>query len=201
MDVPILYRDDALVVVEKPSGMLVHRSQGSRDPVTVMTFVRDVVGAHVHPVHRLDRQTSGLLIVALTKDASRILFDSFQRGRVAKRYLAMVHGQPPRQGRIDTPLLKHNGAWQEALTEFVTLQGHPDCSLLLVTPTQGRRHQIRRHFQGIGHPLFGDDQYGHPDGADRLALHACELQFPHPASGDIMSFASALPADLCDISQ
>src|SRR5438105_15211130 len=92
LEVPILYRDDALVIVNKPSGMLVHRTTGARDPVVIMTFVRDAVGAHAYPVHRLDRATSGAVIVAVEREAARRLYALFMKGEVTKEYLAAVAG-------------------------------------------------------------------------------------------------------------
>ncbi|MHB2021078.1 MAG: RluA family pseudouridine synthase [Candidatus Xenobia bacterium] len=191
-----IYRDEVLVAVDKPSGMLVHRSVGARDPVVVMTWVRDQTGAYVYPIHRIDRATSGLVLLALTRTAAQRLYASFQKGVIRKRYLAVVRGVVPEQGSIDEPLIKHNGAVQPALTEYRRLAASAHASLLEVTPRQGRRHQIRRHFQAIGHPLLGDATYGDGEGLPRLGLHAAELALPHPITGEPLELRAPLPADL-----
>ncbi len=205
LKVPFLHVDDAIVVVDKPSGMLVHRSQGARDPVVVMTVVRDALGRHVHPVHRLDRATSGVMLVALTPESARDLFRQFEAGRISKSYLAVVLGDAPEEGHIDTPLEKHNGALQAALTRYRRLAAGDGCALLEVSPVHGRRHQIRRHLQSVGLPLAGDHAYGDPArnqalsegvGLERLSLHASRLGLIHPVSRQPLTFSAPLPADL-----
>lgn len=205
MSVPFLYRDDALVIVNKPSGMLVHRSPGARDPIVVMMAVRDVVGGYTWPVHRLDRATSGAVIVAIDQEAARRLSRLFHRGRVSKTYLALVAGVPPASGRIEIPLEKKDQVLQEAVTEYERLATAEGLTLIRVRPQQGRRHQIRRHFQQIGFPLVGDTQYGDPlqneraaetFGLARLGLHSSRVAFAHPLTGAPIDVEAPLPDDL-----
>lgn len=191
LSISIVYQDDALVIVHKPAGMLVHRSPGARDPVVVMTFVRDVLGCHAWPVHRLDRATSGLVLVAITLQAAQRMYALFQKSAIRKTYLAAVAGVAPRQDRLQAPLEKRPGQIQAAATEYERISTSAGCSLLRVEPLSGRRHQIRRHLQGAALPILGDPLYGDPErnreaaahGLTRLALHASRLRFPHPLTG------------------
>lgn len=205
LPISVVYQDEALVVVDKPSGMLVHRSPGVRDPVVVMTWVRDTFGVHAWPVHRLDRDTSGLVVVALTLRAAQRMYALFQKGSIRKTYLAAAAGALPASGRVEVPLEKRPGLVQAAVTEYEALASNPHFSIARVRPQSGRRHQIRRHFQAISHPLLGDRLYGDPEhnrfaaerlGLQRLALHAAHLAFPHPLTDTLMEVASPLPADL-----
>jgi tRNA pseudouridine65 synthase len=205
MEVPIIYRDEALVAVDKPSGMLVHRSPGARDPIVVMMHVRDLVGRHTFPVHRLDRATSGVVIVAIEAEAARRLSKAFLQGRVEKTYLAIVAGCAPEHGSIETPLEKKEGVWQEAVTEFTRRSTREGWSLLDVRPRQGRRHQIRRHLSGAGFPLAGDALHGDEEvnrrarlelGIERLALHALRLRLLHPITRAPLDLVAPVPPGL-----
>lgn len=205
LPVRLLYQDEALVVVDKPSGMLVHRSPGARDPIVVMLWVRDLLAVHTWPVHRLDRQTSGAVVVAINEEAARRLSRLFVKGRVEKTYLAAVAGELRQPGCIDAALEKAEGRLQEARTEFVPLLSGGGRTWVRVRPVQGRRHQIRRHFAMIGHPLLGDETYGDPaeneraraeGGLDRLALHAARIAFTHPMTREPVAVEAAVPDDL-----
>ncbi len=195
-----MYRDDALVAVDKPSGMIVHRTTGARDPVTVMSFVRDTVGAFVYPVHRLDRGTSGIVLVALTQAAASWLGRRFELGEVRKTYYAVVCGEVTDPGRIDVPLDE-----REASTEYEPVSTQAGFSLLRIRPLQGRKHQIRRHLQSVGWPVLGDTDYGDAAtneratatwGTERLALHASSLRFVHPVTRETMEVEAPLPDNL-----
>ena len=204
--IDVLYRDDAVVVVDKPSGLSVHRGddQGS---TFALNLTRNAIGQWVYPVHRLDRATSGVLVFALSSEHARTLHDSFSTRTVNKTYLALVRGTPPAHGVIDSPMAKREGGPDvESITEYETLFVS-DVRLALVEarPRTGRRHQIRRHLRRIDHPIAGDVNYGNgPDnrryraelGLYRLALHAQRLSFLHPASGERVTFESAVPEDL-----
>ena len=207
LTVSVLHHDDCLVAIDKPAGMLVHRSPGARDPVVVMTFVRDLAGEHAYPVHRIDRQTSGIVLVAISLLAAQRLYAAFQKGLVHKSYLALVHGRADDQGRVETPLEKIPGLFQSAVTEFETLARCGECSLLRVVPRNGRRHQIRRHLREIGLPIVGDPLYGEEErdrivaeitGLGRMALHAQRLEFPHPGTRSPFEIEAPLPPDLAD---
>ncbi len=180
---PILYRDDHIVVIDKPSGLLVHRSEIDRHETRfAIQILRDQIGRHVWPAHRLDRGTSGILIFGLSKEIASRLGQQFERGEVEKRYWAVVRGHPPASGSIDHPLSRQrdpyefNGEYrsmeaQAALSHFrklaevelpVAVDRYPSSryALLEVAPVTGRRHQIRRHLKHIAHPVIGDATHG-----------------------------------------
>jgi tRNA pseudouridine65 synthase len=205
---PILYRDDDLVVANKPSGMIVHRGW-ARDPVVAMTVVRDLLGRRVYPVHRLDRGTSGALLFALEPGIARRLQEAFEGGGIEKRYLALVRGIPPEEGVIDHPLPREGDRPEaprvRAVTRFRRLGTFERYALVEAIPETGRSHQIRRHFKHISHPLIGDVQFGKGEhnrlfrerfGLHRLALHARELAFAHPRTGVAMRVLAPIPDDL-----
>ncbi|MFC0267267.1 pseudouridine synthase [Kushneria aurantia] len=221
--IPILYRDDHLVVVHKPSGALVHRSAMARHAGRVMLqTLRDQLGQRVYPVHRLDRPTSGALLFALDDDTASALNRQFREHRVDKRYLAVVRGIGPEAATLDRPLRDEEGPRpkaqmpaQPALTRVrrldsvelpVRIDRYPTSrySLMEARPESGRRHQIRRHLSGCGHPIIGDAKHGkgvhnrffrdHLD-AGRLLLAAVGLGFHHPVSGRWMSVSAAPEAD------
>lgn len=218
-DLPILHRDDRLVAIHKPAGLLVHRSPIARqDTRFAVQLLRDRIGRPVWPVHRLDRGTSGLLLFALDADSLRILSGQFEAGRVAKIYLAVVRGWPAESGVIDHPLAPvddpysppANRAPQAAATRYrrlatVELPYRVDrypasrYALLALEPLTGRRHQLRRHLKHIAHPIIGDATYGKGRhnrlfagwyGYDRLWLACVEMAFRHPADGREMRLAA-----------
>jgi len=211
----LLYADEQIVVVHKPAGLLVHRSPiDRRETRFALQLVRDLIGQRVYPVHRLDRPTSGALLFGLTPEAAHRLCRSFIAGEVTKTYLAVVRGVPEESGVIDYPLVEEpdrlgdadadpdKGA-QAAVTAYRRLVTselpyavgrYPTSrySLIAAQPRTGRRHQLRRHFKHILHPLIGDTRYGEGRhnrffreayACQRLLLAAVELTFPHPASG------------------
>jgi tRNA pseudouridine65 synthase len=203
-DLPVLHRDEHLVAVHKPAGLLVHRNaHAGREPFLVQ-LLRDQLGQRVYPVHRLDRPTSGLMIVALTPEAASDLARQFAGRGVEKTYVAVVRGFTDERGGIDAPLRAESGAEQEALTRYERLDtvelplpvgpyATARFSLVLVTPLTGRTHQIRRHFAHIRHPVIGDVLRGdsrqnrffreHFD-MHRLLLASLSLRFAHPATGE-----------------
>jgi tRNA pseudouridine65 synthase len=198
----VLYRSAALVAVDKPAGLAVHRGQ-SRDPVHALQLVRDQIGAYVYPVHRLDRATSGVLLFALSSDAARELGAAFARGTVKKRYVALVRGTPPDSVRVDHPLSQEgNKPSQPAATSIRTLARYGRYSLVEATPETGRTHQIRRHLKHLSCPIIGDVRYGKGDhnrwfrahyGLHRLALHASHLTLDDPAASHEVIIHAPLP--------
>ncbi len=202
---PILHRDEILLAVDKPSGLAVHRG-AARDRVVALQLVRDQVGRHVHAVHRLDRATSGVLLFAFDPDAARRMQERFEAGGVEKRYLALVRGIPPEEGVIDHPIPRdEDGPRVPAVTEFRRLAVFERYALVEARPLTGRRHQIRRHFKHLSHPLIGDVRYGKGEhnrlfrerfGLHRLALHALELAFEHPETRERWRIAAPVPEDL-----
>lgn len=192
LEAPVLYVDEHLVVVDKPSGLVVHRGW-ARDPVVVQTLVRDALGRRVQPVHRLDRGTSGALVFGLHADATRALMGAFERGEVDKEYLALVRGTAPDGGRIDHPIPRTEGGPRvPAVTDWERLAVLDRCSLVRAWPRTGRLHQIRRHLKHLDHPVLGERKYGRgwyleyfarQYGLTRLALHALRIAFAHPITG------------------
>jgi tRNA pseudouridine65 synthase len=206
-EIPVLFRDSHLVAVHKPAGLLVHRNaHAGREPF-LLQILRDQLGQRLYPVHRLDRPTSGLMIMALSSQSAHALALQFADQEVAKTYLAVTRGFTPPQGLIDNPLKSESGALQEAQTEFTRLATaeipHPvgpnpsaRFSLVRIHPRTGRTHQIRRHFAHIRHPLIGDVLRGdgHQNrfsreyfGLHRLLLASVELTFRHPEDNSQMT--------------
>jgi tRNA pseudouridine65 synthase len=206
----VLFRDASLVAVDKPSGLLVHRGWG-HDRVCLVDLVRALAGAErVHPIHRLDRGTSGVVLLSLDAGLARRLQERWQTPRVQKRYLALVRGRPPEEGTIDHPLPRRDGGPRvPARTSFrrlATVDAEPrTVSLVEACPQTGRLHQVRRHLKHISHPVIGDANYGKGPlnreiaaryGLGRLALHAAALSFPHPVDDREVAIAAPLPDDL-----
>ncbi|WP_232301196.1 pseudouridine synthase [Gilvimarinus agarilyticus] len=213
-ELTILYRDEWLVAINKPSGLLVHRSPIDRHETRfAIQLLRDQIGQRVYPVHRLDKPTSGVLLFALDSDTARRLNQAWQMGQVSKHYVALVRGylEPV---DVDYPLRyqadKHGDAagcdqpLQSAQTSFTPLaqtelpeavDRYPTSrySLVHCRPATGRKHQIRRHLKHLRHPIIGDPKYGKSVhnhffarrfGADRLLLAATQLQLEHPLTGE-----------------
>ena len=193
------------MVVNKPSGLAVHRG-ACEDRVVALTLVRDQMGRHVHAVHRLDRATSGALLLAFTPEATRRLQERFEAGAVCKRYIALVRGIPPEHVVIDHPVPRAEGGPRvPAVTEVRRLATFERYGLVEAVPRTGRLHQIRRHLKHLSHPLIGDVRYGKGEhnrlfrerfGLHRLALHALELGFEHPFDGGWLRTVAPVPEDL-----
>ena len=202
----ILYRDDVLVAVCKPSGLAVHRGW-ARDPTYALNEVRDILGQWVYPVHRLDRATSGVLVFALDPDTARRVQTQFTTGRVEKRYLALVRGIPSESGVIDHPVKRTLRGKERApaVTQYRRLGTFERFALVEAVPRTGRLHQIRRHFKHLSHPLIGDVRYGKGElnrhfrerfDLHRLALHALEIRLEHPGDGTALRWVAQVPQDL-----
>lgn len=220
---PILYGDDRLVVVNKPSGLLVHRSPIDRHETRfAVQVLRDQLGRRVYPVHRLDKGTSGALAFALDRETAAALAAAFAGREVAKTYLAVVRGWPAETGEIDHELtavqdeyaLPTEAAAKPARTAYrslatvelpVRVDRYPTSryALLELRPETGRRHQLRRHLAHVFHPIIGDSTYGKGRhnrlfadlyGVRRLMLACIGLEFRHPSSGQSLSIRAA-PGD------
>ncbi|MCD0489825.1 pseudouridine synthase [Pedobacter sp. MC2016-14] len=199
----IIYQDEHLIAINKPHGLLVHRSSIASDAKEfALQMLRDQIGRKVSPVHRLDRKTGGLLLFAFEKDVETAMQMQFQEGLVAKKYLAILRGHAPDHQDIDYPLAKENGTIQEAFTSFITLKRaeldvafgkHPTSrySLVEASPTTGRMHQLRKHFAHIFYPIIGDRKHGcnkqnkfflEQWDMTTMLLHASELSFSHPVT-------------------
>ncbi len=221
---PILYQDAHLIAVDKPAGLLVHRTGLDAGATRfALQLLRDQLGAPVWPVHRLDKGTSGVLLFALDRDTARALGPAFETaGAIQKTYRAVVRGWPPDEGLIDHPLTRLEDdarsprglARQPARTRYRTLARHTlplpcgdfaqtRCALLELVPETGRRHQLRRHCKHMAHPIIGDATHGKGPlnraladwlGVQRLWLHALSLQLAHPVSGAVLRI-DAPPGD------
>jgi 23S rRNA pseudouridine1911/1915/1917 synthase len=211
--VRVVHLDDSLAVIDKPAGLMVHPAPGHSGP-TLVDELADVLGGGGDPtrpgiVHRLDRDTSGLMLVARTDEAHRRLAAMIERREVSRTYLALVVGRMrSRSGTIDAPLgrdyrsperraVRGRGA-REARTHFRVLELLPGDSYVEVRLETGRTHQIRAHFAAIGHPVVGDPTYGaaRRHGLGRQFLHSARLGFHHPFVDEQLDFESPLPEDL-----
>lgn len=211
-DVPIVYQDDAIVVVDKPAGMVVHPAPGHRGVTLVEALGgRTAGGPEDRPgvVHRLDRDTSGLLVLARSDSALRTLQAALSERRVKREYLALVQGTPPAHaGTIDAPIGRDprdrtrmaidGDTPREATTHFKVLEHLGRTTFLAVTLDTGRTHQIRVHLEAIGHPVVGDPTYGDGSayGLQRQWLHATRLTLEHPVTGEELVLESEPPEDL-----
>jgi 23S rRNA pseudouridine1911/1915/1917 synthase len=209
----IVYQDEDLLVVDKPAGVVVHPAGGHRHGTLsqALAALGATGGEPWRPgiVHRLDKDTSGMLVVAKGEEAHRRLKAALAERAIVREYLALVEGRPPaRGGTIDAPIGRDRRArrrmsldsdhLREARTHFTLEQALPSASLLRVRLETGRTHQIRAHFEAIGHPVCGDREYGHAGGygLERQFLHAAHLELAQPSSGEPLAFDSPLPADL-----
>jgi 23S rRNA pseudouridine1911/1915/1917 synthase len=213
MELRIAYEDEHLVVVDKPAGLVVHPAPGHATGTLVHGLLsHDVAGGDVDRpgiVHRLDRDTSGLMVVARSEEAHRRLQELVRKRELERHYLALVVGRPrSRRGRIEAPIGRDRrdpmrrsldtDAPREAVTHFEVVELFPRHALLDVKLETGRTHQIRVHLSAIDLPVAGDPVYGRPHelGLERQFLHAARLAFTHPFTGERVDVESPLPADL-----
>jgi 23S rRNA pseudouridine1911/1915/1917 synthase len=208
----IAYEDEHLLVIDKAPGLVVHPARGHREDTLSQLLAPSLAGGEPERagiVHRLDRDTSGLLVVARSEEAHRLLQQALAQRRIEREYLALVEGRPPaRSGTIDAPIgrdprvrtrmaVDGSGA-REARTHFTLERALAETSLLQLRLETGRTHQIRVHLQAIGHPVCGDPEYGSAGllGLERQFLHATRLAFEHPLTGRRVEVRSPLPEDL-----
>ena len=208
----IAYEDEHLLVVDKGPGVVVHPARGHREDTLSQLLAHSASGGDPERagiVHRLDRDTSGLLVVARSERAHALLQKALARRQIEREYVALVEGRPPaRSGTIEAPIgrdprvrtrMAVGGARaREARTHFELEQALPDSSLLRLRLETGRTHQIRVHLRAIGHPVAGDPEYGTAGlfGLERQFLHAARLAFDHPITGERVEVSSPLPDDL-----
>lgn len=208
----VAWEDEHLMVVDKPAGLVVHPAPGHAEGTLSQALAaRGAAGGEAwRPgiVHRLDKDTSGLLVVAKSDPVLRKLQEALAGREVERVYMALVRGRPAsRSGTVDAPLARDRGdrkrvavgaGGRDAVTHFDTVEELAQATLLRLRLETGRTHQIRVHLAGIGLPVCGDVSYGEPGayGLGRQFLHACELAFKHPVTGEEMRFESPLPEDL-----
>lgn len=218
--VELLYQDEYLIAVNKPTGVTVHPTALDRTgSKTLLHLVQDYLGRPVYPAHRLDRSVSGILVFALDRDTARGLANGFAAHAVVKTYLAIVRGYTEEVGVVDYPLREEWPAWvnrpsreQAAVTAYqrlairelpVAVSAFPTTrySLVTIAPQTGRRHQIRRHLAHLRHPIIGDVKHGEGRhnrffrerfGCNRLLLAATELSFDHPIQGHSLTLTARI---------
>ena len=202
----IVYEDDWLIVVDKPSGMLVIPTPRGETRTLTALLNEELdsrgVEANAHPCHRLDRDTSGLIIYAKGKKAQRLMMDEFKERGVKKTYIAFVHGAVKKDFEtIEVPIYSRKKRRKEAaITRYKVIERKKDYTVLEVEPVTGRTNQIRIHLKEIGHPLVGEDVYAFRRDFKlrfkRVALHAKVVEFTHPVTKKRLRFDSPLPADM-----
>lgn len=236
----VIFEDDDLLVLSKPAGQTINRAETTRGEVTLQDEIEDYLNEQLTAyreqpekavgrsplavsflgragiVHRLDKETSGILVAAKNPESFEKLQSQFKERRVEKEYLALVHGETPREGTVEAPLARHprlRGLFgvleggRESVTnyrrEVVYRRGEESYSLVRVQPKTGRTHQIRVHFKHLGYPVVSDPLYLSPKRlkqdrlvCPRLFLHAAALSFTHPRTGARMRFEAELPEDL-----
>lgn len=212
--VEVIFQDEWLVAINKPTSLLVHPGDQATDKITCMSLLRDQLGQWVYPIHRLDRKTSGVIIFGLNSDVARKAGPLFASREVRKTYWAVTRGWTEEQGFIDYPLkdVDRNEVVREAQTAYqriATVEWPEPCgryqtgrfSLVAASPHTGRTHQIRRHLKHLDHPILGDRVYG--DGVqnryfeehfqcDRMLLHSCTIEFVHPFTEAELSISAPL---------
>lgn len=218
----ILYQDDYLIAINKPHGLLVHRSTIAADAGEfALQLLRDQIGMKVNPAHRLDRATGGVLLFAFNKETEIAMQMQFAENKVNKNYLAIVRGFTPDVEDIDYPLKKENGTLQDAFTHYATLQraelpvpfGQHQTSrysLIDVKPSTGRMHQIRKHMSHVRHPIIGDTTHGCNKQnklfkerweMTTLMLHASKLNFKHPVTGEEVEITAPVNPEFSRVMQ
>jgi 23S rRNA pseudouridine1911/1915/1917 synthase len=216
-DIPLdwVHEDDALLVVNKPAGLVVHPGSGNRRGTLLNALLHHAPALAGIPragiVHRLDKDTSGLLVVAKTLSAQAGLARQLLARSMKREYLAVVHGRPPRDGKVEAPIGRHpvsrirmavTARGRPAATHFQVLERYERAALLRCRLETGRTHQIRVHLTSLGHPLVGDATYGKRASGipfPRQALHAEHLALMHPATGKAMSWQVDPPADMREL--
>ena len=216
----IIYHDEHLVAINKPHGLLVHRSSIAADTSEfALQLLRNQLNRYVYPAHRIDRKTAGVLLFALDKATESSMQQQFMNNEVQKLYLTIVRGHTPDHQEIDYALSKENGTLQEAFTSYTTIARaeldvafgkHPTSrySLVEATPKTGRMHQLRRHFSHIFHPIIGDRTHGcnkqnklftEKWQMNTMLLHARQLRFKHPVTGEVININANLQPEFEEV--
>lgn len=216
----IIYQDEYLVAINKPNGLLVHRTWiAAQENIFAVQLLRDQLGQRVHPVHRLDRKTSGVLLFAFDGEVTAALQAAFMENKVKKKYLAIVRGYFPGEVQLDYPLTNDRGKKQEAVTSFKLLKRteiplpfgkHQTSrySLVEASPQTGRQHQIRKHCAHLNYPIIGDRPHGcnkqnrlfkEQWNMTTMMLHAHQLDLVHPVTGVPLQLTAAQPAEFARV--
>lgn len=204
-DIKILYQDDNIIIVDKPSWLIVHPfKRFHHERTNLMKLVRDRLDQYVYPIHRLDRQVSGPVIFGLSSEAAKEIQKHWHGDQTKKEYITLCKGTLEGNGQFNFPL--RDGKFKKkSLTLYRVMAHLENCSLVRVEIKTGRRHQIRRHFSRRMHHIVGDRRYGHKDfndhfkdeyGLDRIFLHSCSLRIPNPWTMKLVEVSSPLPEEL-----
>lgn len=214
MELEILYQDEYLVAINKPAGLLVHRTPMARDAkVFALQELRNQLDKHVYPAHRLDRKTSGVLLFSFSPEVDTMMKKQFENREPKKTYWTIVRGYTPEEGTIEKPLAKDNGELQDAITRYkqlnqvqldIPVSKYPTTrlSFLEVKPETGRMHQIRKHMAHIRHYIIGDKPHGDCKinkvfeeklGLYNMLLHAKKLSFTHPITEEEITIEASIP--------
>jgi len=215
-DIPldIIFEDEDIIVLNKPRGLVVHPGAGNKKSTLANALLYHIkILSDVNPgrpgiVHRLDKETSGLLVIAKNNFAHLDLAKQFKNHTIKRRYIALVEGKVQfKEGLIDAPIKRHplkrkkmtidfSSLAKQAKTFYRVIKRFDNFTLLELIPSTGRTHQLRVHLAYLGHPILGDACYGHKNTFDRLALHAKDLGFAHPKSKKSVEFTSPLPYEI-----
>ncbi len=212
----IVYEDNDLAIIDKPAGLVVHPAPGNYEHTLVNALMHRVKElSDINPqrpgiVHRLDKDTSGIIVVAKNNDAHLDLVRQFADHSIKRKYVALVKGEMEfNENIIEMPIGRNpykresmsvgfSKSTRYAKTHYWTLKRTPNWSLVELSPFTGRTHQLRVHLAFIGHPILGDSKYGKQNEFVRMALHACYLGFIHPSSGKFVEFESPMPKEFTD---
>jgi 23S rRNA pseudouridine1911/1915/1917 synthase len=203
VNIPIVYEDDWIMVLNKPSGLLViptpRKESRTLSSILNQYAQENKFSYSLHPCHRLDRETSGLIIYAKGKSAQEKIMDQFRNREISKKYIAFVQGRlNPKEGQIKLPV-----EYKSAVTGYKVLDEREKFSVVELSPLTGRKNQIRIHFQRIGHPLVGETRFAlrklSPVKAKRACLHANSLTFKHPFTGKQLFIECSLASDMSNI--
>lgn len=209
-DIPldIIYEDEDILAVNKPRNMPCHPSQNHHDDTLangVMHYYKEK-GFTFRVITRLDKDTSGVVLIAKNKISASILSDHMLNGKIYKEYVALCHGTPKvTKGIIDAPIARKEGSTimrvvdpsgKRAVTEYEVIKSMENCSLIKVNPITGRTHQIRVHLSHIGCPIYGDDMYGSPLKNEKTRLHCHKISFNHPITKEKLIIEAPIPEDM-----
>lgn len=209
MNIEILFEDEFYIAVNKPAHLLTHPYKAeTNEKENLLFFVRDQIGQYLYPIHRLDRQTSGIVLFGKKPESVREIQEYWGTEKVVKKYKTLIHGDIKQPGEFSFSLLSQKKVPQEALTLYTPLENFEHCTFMEIEIKTGRRHQIRRHFSRRMQHVLGDRKYGKKRFNDfylneylleRLFLHAYFLEFHHPFTDAKIQITSDLPEDLLKV--
>lgn len=206
--IEVLFQNNNWIFVNKPSGLIVHRSSATREAPALMQLLRDQIGMKVYPIHRLDGGTSGVIGLGLSSESAKQLQECLADSKTQKQYYALVRGHTREIFTVDKPLKDENKRPQSARTDFKTIASCEYCSLVEATLHTGRTHQIRRHLSHLSHHVLGDRTYGKRGlnefylekyGLSRLFLHAFSLNLFVKERGEYLNVYAPMPNDLLKV--